>query len=297
MWKDFFYYSKGERRVVLLLLALLLVLLGTLLLTKKRHAPEIVVADMAEADSFLAGVKERETDYARHKYERHPDVPKQLSDFDPNLADSLTFRRLGLSAFIAHNILRYRAKGGVFRTPDAFSKMYGLSAEQYQELRPYLYISERFQRKEWAPKPDIRRDSSSVQKKYAEGVVVDLNKADTTELKRVPGIGSGIARLIVAYRERLGGFHEVGQLAEVELVPADAYRWFMVKTPLYRKIEVNKDGLDKLRNHPYMNFYKAKVIIEYRRKRGKIKNLSQLSMFDEFAGKDLDKLSPYLSFD
>ena len=296
MWKNFFYYSKSERRVVLLLLALLLALLGAAVLLRNTQSAEVSVVGIAEADSFLSSIKDREAERAHRKYVRQPDVPKQLSDFDPNLADSIAFRRLGLSAFIAHNILRYRAKGGVFRTPDAFSKMYGLSAEQYQELKPYLYISEQFQRKERVVLPEIHRDTVFVSK-YAEGVVLDLNKADTAELKRVPGIGSGLARMIVAYRERLGGFHNVGQLSEVEHVPADAFRWFAVKTPLYRKIAVNKDGLDKLRNHPYMNFYRAKVIVEYRRKRGKIKNLSQLSMFDEFAGKDFDKLSPYLSFD
>ena len=46
-----------------------------------------------------------------------------------------------------------------------------------------------------------------------------------------------------------------------------------------------------------MDFYKAKVILEYRRKRGKIKNLSQLSMFEEFTEKDLKRLAPYLSFE
>lgn len=42
--------------------------------------------------------------------------------------------------------------------------------------------------------------------KYPEGTLVDLSEADTTELKKIPGIGSGIARMIVAYRKRLGGF-------------------------------------------------------------------------------------------
>lgn len=48
---------------------------------------------------------------------------------------------------------------------------------------------------------------------------------------------------------------------------------------------------------PYMDFYKAKAIMEYRRKRGKIKGLSQLSMFEEFTEKDLKRLSPYLTFE
>jgi DNA uptake protein ComE-like DNA-binding protein len=46
-----------------------------------------------------------------------------------------------------------------------------------------------------------------------------------------------------------------------------------------------------------MDFYKAKAILEYRRKRGNIKGLSRLSLFEEFTEKDLQRLSPYLSFE
>lgn len=104
--------------------------------------------------------------------------------------------------------------------------------------------------------------------KYPEGTLVDLSEADTTELKKIPGIGSGIARMIVAYRKRLGGFYDTVQLKEVNYVDEDMLKWFKLgNTPIHR-INANKAGLDKLRSHPYMNFYQAKVIIEYRRKKG-----------------------------
>lgn len=103
--------------------------------------------------------------------------------------------------------------------------------------------------------------------KYPEGTLVDLNEADTTELKKIPGIGSGIARMIVAYRKRLGGFYDMAQLKEVNYVDEDMLRWFKLGNAPIHRINANKAGLDKLRSHPYMNFYQAKVIIEYRRKK------------------------------
>ena len=60
---------------------------------------------------------------------------------------------------------------------------------------------------------------------------------------------------------------------------------------------MNSDGIDVLRNHPYMDFYKAKAIVEFRRKRGKIEGLSQISMFEEFSEKDLERLKHYFSFE
>ena len=132
--------------------------------------------------------------------------------------------------------------------------------------------------------------------KYPEGTLVDVNSADTTELKKIPGIGSGIAGSIVRYRERLGGFYALSQLEEVKHVTPELLRWFKLGNDSIRKVEINKAGLDKLRAHPYLNFYQAKIIVEHRRRKGQIKSLSQLALYEEFTEKDLERLSAYISF-
>ena len=133
--------------------------------------------------------------------------------------------------------------------------------------------------------------------KYPEGTLVEVNSADTTELKKIPGIGSGIAGGIVRYRERLGGFYALSQLEEVKHVTPELLKWFKLDNDSIRKLEINKVSLDKLRAHPYLTFYQAKVIMEHRRKKGQIKSLSQLALYEEFTEKDLERLSAYISFD
>ena len=133
--------------------------------------------------------------------------------------------------------------------------------------------------------------------KYPEGTLVEVNSADTTELKKIPGIGSGIAGGIVRYRERLGGFYALSQLEEVKHVTPELLKWFKLDNDSIRKLEINKASLDKLRAHPYLTFYQAKVIMEHRRKKGQIKSLSQLALYEEFTEKDLERLSAYISFD
>ena len=133
--------------------------------------------------------------------------------------------------------------------------------------------------------------------KYPEGTLVEVNSADTTELKKIPGIGSGIAGGIVRYRERLGGFYALSQLEEVKHVTPELLKWFKLENDSTRKLEINKASLDRLRAHPYLTFYQAKVIVEHRRKKGPIKSLSQLALYEEFAEKDLERLSAYISFD
>lgn len=61
--------------------------------------------------------------------------------FDPNTADSLTLRRLGLPQWMVSNVLRYRSKGGRFRRAEDFRKIYGLTQQQFDILRPYIVIA------------------------------------------------------------------------------------------------------------------------------------------------------------
>ena len=298
MWKDFFYYTKSERRVILLLLAIALLLSGIWAVMEYLRPVEVPVtlSESEEIDSFLANLEEQEK--IRKSHTPKNEISAVLQPFDPNTADSVLLRQLGLPVYIVRNILKYRAKGGVFRSPESFSRIYGLKEEVYQKLKPYITIAP------LVSVSHVRTDTFRQLKdtipyipKYEEGTIVDLNKADTSILKRIPGIGSTLARMIVVYRQRLGGFYDVSQLQEVPHVRVELNKWFVVTPAGLHKIQVNSASLDKLRSHPYMDFYKAKAIMEYRRKRGKIKGLSQLSMFEEFTEKDLKRLSPYLTFE
>ena len=82
------------------------------------------------------------------------------------------------------------------------------------------------------------------QEKYPEGTIVELNGADTTTLKKIPGIGSSFARRITKYRELLGGFHHIEQLAEVYGIDEERYsrfqKWFIIDTTYIRPIPVNQ---------------------------------------------------------
>ena len=303
MWKDFFYFSLSERRAIYVLLVLIAVLVVAIVWTP---APEVQSVNVvAEADSLVLSQKYNEEQKSFTKKERiQEEVSIVLTPFDPNLADSIEFLRLGLPSYVIKNVIKYRQKGGSFSTPESFARIYGLTEAKFKELQPYIYISEEFIKKpnrkksaQERPKREEKVDSLQKPFKYPEGTLVDVNTADTTELKKIPGIGGGIACRIVAYRNRLGGFYTLDQLNEVEFVTADLLKWFKLEGDSVRKLPINRVGLDKLRAHPYINFYQAKVIVEYRRKKGEITSLSQLALYEEFTEKDFKRLSAYISFD
>ena len=301
MWKDFFYYTKSERRAVYALcigIALLLVAIWMVPDTSKSLLAETPGVDSVALKSFEKEVQSKS--YSKREKKRFvaEEIPMSLTAFDPNMADSIELSRLGLPVYVVRNILKYRQKGGRFKTPESFSRIYGLEPDLFERLKPYIRIAE--PKVAEAKKVDTMVIREVVEKKtfkYPEGTLVDVNGADTTELKKIPGIGSGIAKAIVSYRSRLGGFYALEQLAEIEYMTPTLMKWFKLEEPVVRPLKVNEAGLETLRSHPYLNFYQAKVIIEHRRKKGKLKSLSQLSLYEEFTEKDLERLSAYLKFD
>ena len=301
MWKDFFYYSKSERRAVYALCIVIALLLVAIWMVPEASKPLVVEA--TKVDSVLLNTFEKEMQSKSYpkKEKTHPvtlQTPVLLTCFDPNKADSIELSSLGLSAYVVRNILKYRQKGGRFKTAESFSRIYGLESEQFERLKPYIRISESMaaETKE-VDTVTVSKDKKKKPFKYSEGTLVDVNLADTTELKKIPGIGSGIAKAVVAYRSRLGGFYSLEQLEEVEYMTPALIKWFKLEDSGLRPLKINEAGLETLRAHPYLNFYQAKVIMEHRRKKGKLKSLSQLSLYEEFTEKDLERLSAYLKFD
>ena len=210
-------------------------------------------------------------------------IPERQPALDSGLtaADSAEWKKLETETFPK---TKYSPK-------DSFPKRKKYS-ETYRSNFRKSQRNDSTERKDFLPKKEYVKVF-----KYPEGTQIDVNSADTVELKKIPGIGSGIAGSIVRYRERLGGFYALNQLEEVKHVTPDLLKWFKLENDSVRKVEINKAGLDKLRAHPYLNFYQAKIIIEHRRTKGAIKSLSQLALYEEFAEKDLNRLSAYISFD
>lgn len=295
MWRNFFYYSRQQRIVVVLSIMIMLVsVIIIFLYSGNTKSEKIAFAPSDSIDEFIENIKILELPtYKSHKKNEIQFLPHI---FDPNKEDSALMLKMGLPKYVVSNIVKYRNKKGVFKSVSDLRKIYGMDETLFRKLEPYVSI-DIVNHLEKKSKGDSIFKKDTVTNKFSKGTYVDLNNSDTTVLKRVPGIGINIAKMIIAYRNMLGGFYSVEQLDEIEYVNDDMKKWFVVDSINTTKININKVSLDRLRNHPYINFYQAKVIIEFRKKRGKIRNLSQLSLFDEFTEKDLNRLKYYVSFD
>ena len=165
-------------------------------------------------------------------------------------------------------------------------------------FRRTVYIRDTIRRK-WYVWDTVQVEVRSVRyaSKSKPDSLLDLNALDSTELVRLPGIGPATALKILRYRERLGGFSRITQLTEIEGLPDTLMKWFIVTDTIPTvKIPINSATLAELRRHPYMDFYQARAIVEFRRERGRIEGPEQLLFLEEFTDQDLERLSPYLDF-
>jgi DNA uptake protein ComE-like DNA-binding protein len=132
--------------------------------------------------------------------------------------------------------------------------------------------------------------------KIRKGEHVVLNIADTVMLRQVPGIGAYYAKEIVRYGKWLGGYVSVDQLDEIDNFPEEAKKYFVIEKSDPQKLNVNKLTLQQLRRHPYINFYQAKAITDYRRLHGNIKSLQDLRFSSDFTDEDIRRLEPYIAY-
>lgn len=134
-------------------------------------------------------------------------------------------------------------------------------------------------------------------KKIKHGERIDINVADTNALQTIPGIGAYFARQIVRQRQRIGGFHDVSQLLEIEGFPESSLSYtFVGSTSDLRKIKINQLDAWKLSRHPYILYVQAKEIVAYRQQKGLLSSPSQLESFKTFTPSDVKRLAPYLDF-
>lgn len=305
-WKDFVkeYLTFGFRdRLAILLLTFLVILIFWLPdLFPRKSSPVLTASDSAWVRdagpnrSVAKGGQAEEEDRSNGYYPaERPARPRgSLFYFDPNTLTPADWARLGLREKTIGTIRNYLAKGGRFRKPEDLSRIYGLFPDEYERIAPYIRISA-------APDSFARKDSGKKKITYnpPRYTAIDINTADTAAFISLPGIGPSLARRILLFREKLGGFYKPEQVAETYGLPDSTFRfirpYLMLETVLFRKIPLNSGSLDLLKSHPYIRYTLARAITAYRDQHGPFKSLEDLKQIQLVSQEVWEKISPYLS--
>ncbi|MEY4927619.1 MAG: hypothetical protein RI894_2055 [Bacteroidota bacterium] len=213
---DFLHYTKQERIgvIALLLLIVLCAILPHLSPLFLKQEKTDFTAYQEEIQQFKASLQEAdEVESSGGSAKTYANkTPVSLFNFDPNTASEADFIKLGLSPKTAGTILKYRSKGGKFRTPDDFGKIYSIHAEQFAQLKPYIQIAETGGFKKDFDKKGFDKkqfDKSELDKKgkleaNLETFAFDPNTASEADLLRL--LPPKTVQSIVNYRSKGGKF-------------------------------------------------------------------------------------------
>ena len=178
------------------------------------------------------------------------------------------------------------------------------TARRYQEKVRTVYVKTKVVYRDTAFRRGVSLRNSQkgdsimdhYQPKLHNGEHLVLNTADSAALVTVPGIGPYFARKVIWYGERLGGYVSVDQLDEIEGFPLDAKDYFVVENACPEKLNINQLSLAALKRHPYINYFQAKAILDYRRLHGPIHSLDDLRLSKDFSPEAIARLTPYVEY-
>ncbi|RNI25826.1 ComEA family DNA-binding protein [Rufibacter latericius] len=306
--KDYFSFSQRELKQVFILIFLMLVLVAAPFVFFQDDVPYDPTADQQILDSLVVQLDNQAAEAKAERSYAYRRKPIKLYRFNPNDLTVAQWQELGLNKYIAQRILNYRAKAGDFKSKAQLQKIYGLPDSLFQQWYPYINLPDESpgyartyakDRPFLSPYPENRPKTESPRKRW-ELQPFDLNTADTTELKQIKGIGSKLSARIVSFRDKMGGFHSVEQVAEVyglapEVVDSVRKYGFVAKAYEPKRINLNTASFEELRQHPYIGFNLAKAIVNYRTQHGlypSVEELRKIKILDEAK---FQKMQPYLS--
>lgn len=278
--KNYFTFNKKERNGILLLSFVLLVLVVfyqfSYLLKPKQQT------DFSDFKKAIA-----ELDYIKESKEVVKEV--SLFYFNPNTLDDQGWIALGLPEGKLKVFRNYQKSGGYFKKKEDLQSCYAIGDDFYNTIKDYVSI------------PKTKKPATINHQPKITNKIIELNKADSLTLISIKGIGPFYAKQIINYRDELGGFLSFSQFAEIwgleKLDVENLQKQTIIDTFYIRKININKVSIEILRNHPYLNYKQAKMIVNFRNQHGDFSSVKDIQKIKPISRELFRKIAPYLKVD
>jgi len=306
-WKrfsiDYLAFTRKER-IGLLVIVVLIISIWIFPKLTIPDKPEIAAVDtswMSAANRLMKSQTENEPDGENTSAlaSDHLDGFSSKSNgnlfyFDPNTLTVEGWKKLGIKEKTAITIRKYLSKGGRFNESVDLKKIYGIHAEEYQRLAPYIRIQGREENAGDSQK--LNTESPSNKRSYS---IIEINSADTSAFISLPGIGSKLASRIVNFRDRLGGFYSVDQIAETYGLPDSTFQrikpFLRLENGSVNQLNINTATKEELKSHPYLKWNLANAIVEYRNQHGSFSSLDELKRISLITDEVFNKIKFYLA--
>jgi competence protein ComEA len=289
--RSVFGFSRTESNAFLILLPLMAVLIFSepiyryfTVHKKNDFSKEKIQLDSITSQWHFENLQDSRTITTQDKFK-----------FDPNTSTEEELLALGFPGNLANRIINYRAKKGKFIIKSDLNKIYGMDSALFAELVPFIELPDK--KTYVTEKEKIKVESRA----KLEVPQFDLNLADTNQLKTIYGIGPVLAKRIVEYRSKLGGFIAARQLNEVYGLDSVVINQLNKKSFISENYSVNQININTanektLAAHPYITFKLAKAIVVYRFQHGNFKLIDDLTPIQSISPETIAKLKPYITF-
>lgn len=135
-------------------------------------------------------------------------------------------------------------------------------------------------------------------KTYRPREKTELNQADSADLIKLIGIGPVFAKRIIAYRQKLGGYHSTEQLREIFGMADTTFHLLAdqitLNASLIRHIDLNQAPYEQLADHPYLKPREVRNIMYYRGKYKQFNSPDEIVQNHLMDSLRFRKLRPYL---
>lgn len=315
-----FSFSRVQAQGFVLLLLLMLGVAGLPMLLRPADPAYLPAADQQQLNDWAKGLSNQlaYTDSAeRRRYSgprsfgaertsRYPQVAQvKLAPFDPNALTATDWEARGVPHFVAGRIVNYGQKAGGFKAKAQVQRVYGLPDSVYQRLAPFMQLPDELPgRQDYAARGSAGAPFAANKypaRKPTRLQPFDLNKADTTQLQQIRGIGRGRAKWIVQRRDDLGGYIDEAQLADVFVLRdapdlVDSLRKYTFVAPGFvpQTVNINAATFDELWPQPCIGKPLARLIVAFRKQHGPYKTPEDLRQIKILKEESFVKLRPYV---
>lgn len=250
-----------------------------------------------QIDMFYASINESQIN-TKNTSQKNITYNKDTCIIDVNSPQFDLLHCIGINDRLANTWVNFTKKGGSFKTIEEVKKLWGMNDSIFNAIAPYLTLSKNSSKKNYSTFSNQTWQNTKKSEKKTE--MIEINTADTFQLKNLPGIGSSFASRIVKYRNRLGGFYTKEQLREIYGLNQELFDkispYIYVDVFEIKKININTSDYSTLIQNPYFSKEIVKTILQYRKKYGMFNNGNDLLNHQIITEEEWSKLKWYIDF-
>ncbi len=283
-FEDPYYVSPKNKKGVAALLIISLIIVFTPRFLSYFNAPLHLVITRTQVELL----QKRQAKYA-YKYKSHykrktyKTAPKR---FDPNNYLEADWSALGLSLKQVAVVMNFTKRG--LYSNDDLKKIFVIPPALYELIKDSTFY----------PTKENKPYEVKLEKQIALKSLL-LNTAVSTDLEQIKGIGPFYAKMILKYRDALGGFVDKNQLLEVYKMTPEVVAIIenncIIDPSFCRKININTVTALELQAHPYLDWSQANSIVKMREQKKFYRNVNEILESHLIDENTFLKLLPYLS--